>query len=200
MDIGFEVRVMRILLGMAMLIGSTGLAHGQAAPAPAPAAPAPAPEQKAPAVRLGLWETTTVTTTKMPPQIASLLKQSGSSTGAGTNTAKTQSCLTADTWQKMMNVLSTPREGCSVTNNVVTPESATFHLSCSAGTAVQVEVDSKTNFESLEKVSGMMHMTTTYASLGPIAGGKVIAHSEISSKFVSEDCGTVGAGKVVTVK
>jgi hypothetical protein len=194
--------VMRILLAAALLIGSSGLAQGQAAaPAPAPAAPtAPATPPTAPAVRLGLWETTTVTTTKMPPQLASLLKQTGSTMGAGTNTAKTQSCLTAETWQKMMNVLSTPREGCALSNNVTTPESASFHMSCSAGTAVAVEIDSKTNFESLEKVSGTMHMTTTYASLGPIVGGKMIAHSEISSKFVAADCGTVGAGKVVTIK
>ena len=43
-------------------------------------------------------------------------------------------------------------------------------MSCSAGAAIAVEIDSKTNFESLEKVTGVMHMTTTYASLGPIAG------------------------------
>ena len=54
--IRFEVKGMRILLGMALLIGSSGFAFGQAAtPAPAPAPqPAPtAPPANAPAVPAG---------------------------------------------------------------------------------------------------------------------------------------------------
>ncbi|SNS94111.1 hypothetical protein SAMN05421770_103158 [Granulicella rosea] len=196
---------MRVWMMLALGLGCTASAWGQTAPAPASAAPpAPAtasPVPGAPSVRLGLWENSAVT--KLPPQLAELKKKYSTTTttdDGSTVSAKTQTCLTADTWQKLLNLTSTPTNGCAAAKTVPTPKGIFSRMTCAAGKAVTMEVQATTTVDSTEKAHSHVHTTTTYAAFGPIAGGTMIADTEVLSHFVSDDCGTVGPGKVVSVK
>ncbi len=201
----YEENAMRLLMVLGLGLGCTAATWAQTAPAPAPAAAATpataAPVPGAPSVRLGLWENSAVT--KLPPQLAEMKKKySTTTTGddGSTVAAKTQTCLTADTWQKMLNLTSTPTMGCSAAKTVPTEKGIFSRMTCAAGKAVTMEVQATTTVDSTEKAHSHVHTTTTYAAFGPIAGGTMVADTEVLSHFVSDDCGAVGPGKVVSVK
>jgi hypothetical protein len=122
------------------------------------ALPCLAQAQSAPPVRMGLWQTTAVTTMsgmQLPPQVVEQMKAMGRPIpGSTPTTSVTQSCLTPDKWQK--NWQRAQQGDCHTTNLKQDASGMSADIECKTerGTSTgHTQVD----FLSTEKA----HATTT---------------------------------------
>src|ERR1700729_2140393 len=95
----------QICLAMAMLASSVAMV------AQAPATPP---------VKVGLWQSTntvTMTGIQIPPEVAARMQAMGRQVPGGPHTTVTQSCLTAEKWQKTFSDMQQQRDQrCNLSN------------------------------------------------------------------------------------
>lgn len=125
-----------------------------------------------PPMRMGLWETESVTKMNMPDMPAGM-------PGMGARTVKVRSCMTPDSYQKYLGA-SASQKDCVRSNEVWGAHSYKFDLACNAGKMTgHVEVV----FDGKEASHGTSHLE--------VKGRNMTIDATTTAKFVSADCGAV---------
>jgi hypothetical protein len=138
-----------------------------------------------PPIKMGLWETSTTTTTKVPPQMPALASM------GGTATDKRVACFSAGDWQRAMGLMKDGM-GCTTTQRP-TAHGMSMDLMCkndATNTVARMDVV----FDAMVKMTSTMHSTMTAPSMGK---GEVTMDIKSESHFVSADCGEVKPGTSV---
>ena len=130
-----------------------------------------------PPVKMGLWETTRIT---IP-------------SGAPPTTVKAQICLTPETFERSLGMMTKQQPGCTV-NTVKTATGYAFDGICSLPNGGSMQLHGTESIDDSEHTSGSSQTTMT------IAGKKMDSESRRTSRFVSASCGTVQPGKPAIMK
>ena len=130
-----------------------------------------------PPVKMGLWEGTRITTPA----------------GAEPATVKTQICVTPETFERSLGMMTKQQPGCTI-NTVKTAKGYTFDGSCSLPNGGSMQLHGMESIDDSEHTSGSSHSTMT------MNGKTMESDSKRTSKFVSSSCGAVQPGKPVVLK
>lgn len=168
-----------------VLAGSVfGLAQNAGAPAPPP-------------VKMGLWQNTitnTMTGIQLPPDVVAKLQAMGRPVpGAAPRTIVTQSCMTAESWQKSMTDMQ-QKQNCQITNLHQSATAMSGDMACTTPEGSS-KGHMEATFPSMEKMNGKMHMeVTTSRQPQPI-----VVDSTFESVYQGADCKGISpdAAKVV---
>jgi len=135
----------------------------------------------APPFKMGLWEITTTSTTKVSGKMAEAMQKMGQPVGAPT-TQTMKLCYTTETWERALS--GQMRPGCTRSNVVSTAQKYSLTLTCNRG-ANTMAADTTTFFDS----STQLHGTTHIVSNSP--DGAMNVDGTSTAKFLSADCGDV---------
>ena len=164
----------QICLAMAMLVSSAAMV------AQAPATPP---------VKVGLWQSTntvTMTGIQIPPEVAARMQAMGRQVPGGPHTTVTQSCLTAEKWQKTFSDMQQQRDQrCNLSNQQMSSSGMSADIACKSqdgrsSSTGHMEV----TFVSTEKATGKAHMETTMASQPK----PIVMDMNFESVFQGADC------------
>jgi hypothetical protein len=146
----------------------------------------------APPMRMGLWETTSVTTTTYPASMAAMGKTAFGQSGVPVTTTD-KTCFSIEKWQQAVG-LESPSSKCTQSKRDITAKEISLTLTCNFGGGVVMVSDLHQFFDSTETLHGTAHAVSTFpANMG--GGGTVTTDSKTTGKFVSTDCGSVQPGK-----
>lgn len=120
--------------------------------------------QQAPPVRMGLWDSTHVTTMtglQLPPGVAEKLKAMGRPVpGAEPTRVESQSCLTPEKWKEMLTRTNDQRS-CTLTNLQQSSSGMSADITCTPSSSGRGSATAhghmQMNFVSPEKVHGTVH-------------------------------------------
>ncbi|MCL2659489.1 MAG: DUF3617 domain-containing protein [Acidobacteriaceae bacterium] len=150
----------------------------------------------APPVKMGLWETTSVTKIQLnlPPEVLQQL-QGKNLPGMGPTTVKTQTCMTAESWRDSLTKAQQQQKNqdCQVTNLKQDSSSMSADIVCTGKASAKGHM--QFTFQSPEKWQGTMHME--------MSDGKnpqpTIMDTTMESVFKGADCQGIapGQGKLV---
>jgi hypothetical protein len=145
----------------------------------------------APPMKMGLWETTTVMTTTYPPNMASLMGRAAGPSGQPM-TMNDKTCFTMEKWQHSLGMKAYPKT-CNVSKHDYSGNTLTVSMTCTFGSGTSMAIDSTETFDSSETMHGTAHAVTTFGSSVVPGGGKTVADSKTTGKYVGSDCGSVDA-------
>jgi hypothetical protein len=135
---------------------------------------------QAPPMKMGLWETTSVTNMQMP---------AGMPAGMGApRTSTTQSCITPESWQKSMERMANPRGECTYQDKTITATGMTFAMTCTMRNVTST-TKGKVTFDSPEKATSNIHIEM--AMPGMPGGGNMVTEIKGTTKYLGADCGSV---------
>jgi hypothetical protein len=149
---------------------------------------------QSPPVKMGLWESTTVTTVANFQEIEEQMKKLGLPNGWPA-VAK-QNCKTVASWQKGREEWFTPPAGCTVTNKTVSARGYSVAFSCSVPEPELMQL--KMSFDTKELIHGTMHTITTFPK--SVGGGQMVTDSKITDRFLGVDCAAATKGLGSTVR
>lgn len=136
-----------------------------------------------PPMKMGLWESTSTTTMKMPDMPAGMPGMGGG------RTTKVRVCMTPETYEKDLARQQQQRE-CTISNQSTTANSYSFDISCPRNNATG---HFKMTWEG-DAGHGTMHMDMN-------AGGHAMSmDSTMESRYLGADCGSVQPGSPEIVK
>lgn len=128
-------------------------------------------QAQAPPVKMGLWEKTiTMTGT------------------AGTSTMKAKSCVTAESWQEMVQNSQKQHPGCEVKHSQ-SGNSYSYSGSCSTAHGMKMTFDGSSTIRDAEHIVSESHSTST------LNGKTHQSEMKAESHFVSASCGNVKPGE-----
>jgi hypothetical protein len=161
-------------------------------------------------VRMGLWEVTTHTEAKASPAVAEAIKKRGliqnpryplmgfsGQTVDPPTTLRKHTCFTENNWKKNKARLATAPQACifarRFTENSYGMSSS---VRCGDNTEMIIAIDSKLAWPTREK----MHLTVRSVVTFRGVAGESMARIEVTSLFLSPNCGPVSPGESVPVK
>jgi Protein of unknown function (DUF3617) len=150
----------------------------------------------APALKVGLWESMSVTVPMgATGPAAARMKQKGERMGSPITT-KWLICRTPEPLGEDLEVLTRPGGGCAVKKREVTEHGFVVSASCTAKEG-KISFDHKAIYDSME----MMHSstTTTIEYSESAGGGSIVMNDTTKQNFIKSDCGTVQPGKKVEI-
>ena len=158
-------------------------------------------------VKMGLWDVTVHKEARASPAVAAAIKKLGLATGnprlgfSGRlvdppTTVRVHTCMVEDKWRQNKAQIATAPKGCVFTH----PFSEDAHgmsssVRCEDGGTLIV-IDSKLSWINREKMRLAMRLVLTFRGVA----GEGVATTEVTSFFLSPDCGSVAPGASVTVK
>jgi Protein of unknown function (DUF3617) len=159
-----------------------------------------APGFTTPPVKMGLWQMTntgTVTGLTLPPEVVARLQQMGKPVPTGQpHTMVTQSCLTADKWQKMFSDMQQDKD-CHFLNQKQTATGLSTDLACqSSDGRTTSKGHVQVLFVSDEKMTGVAHVETTNSSQPQ----PIVMDMTFSSNYMGSDCKGVSPDSPKIVK
>jgi len=162
----------KVCLMTAALAGSV-LGLAQSAPEPPP-------------VKMGLWQnsiTNTMAGIQLPPDVVAKLQAMGRPVpGAAPRTTVTQSCLTAESWQKSITDMQ-QKQNCQVTNLHQSAAAMSGDMTCTMPEGTS-KGHMEMTFPTMEKMNGKVHMeVTTSRQPQPI-----IVNATFDSVYQGADC------------
>jgi hypothetical protein len=156
-------------------------------------------------VRMGLWDVTIRTKATVPPVMTAAMTKNGLTAGPGLPVQtidppviqRMHSCMDEATWKRNRAAVTngTAPKSCVFTHQSEDAHSYSAGLKCDAGGMVIV-VENKLSWVTREKTHLTLHSEITY----PGVAGKGTESTELSSVFLSSDCGAVAPGTSVPVK
>lgn len=136
-----------------------------------------------PPIKMGLWQSSVT------------VNMSGMSSGAGgTMTHVNQSCMTPDSWRDAFHSMQQQKAAsanCSTANVSQDAHQVTFDVSCSG----QQGFTSNVHVQMFLDNDEAMHGNATVKMSGPNFPQGMSVTSNITSKFISSDCGAVKPGE-----
>ena len=119
-----------------------------------------------PAVKMGLWQnniTNTMSGLQLPPDVLAKLQAAGRPVpGAAPRTFVTQSCMTADSWQKSFTDMQL-KQNCQFTNVHQSAAAMSGDMSCTSADGTSSKGHMEATFASQEKMNGKVHMEISTA-------------------------------------
>jgi hypothetical protein len=139
-----------------------------------------------PAVKMGLWQNTVTNTMsgiEIPPEVAARMQAMGRPVpGSAPRTITTQSCLTADKWQKSITDMQQGKN-CQFTNVHQSATGMSGDMTCTTpeGTS-KGHLDA--TFSNQEKMNGKMHMEISTARQSQ----PIVMDAIFESVYQGSDC------------
>jgi hypothetical protein len=116
-----------------------------------------------PPVKMGLWQNTitnTMTGLQLPPDVVAKMQAAGRPVpGAAPRTIVTQSCMTAESWQKSFTDMQ-QRQNCQITNVHQSATGMSGDMACTSADGSS-KGHMEATFSSPEKMNGKMHLEVT---------------------------------------
>jgi hypothetical protein len=157
-------------------------------------------------VRTGLWDSTIRTKATVPPAMAAAMKKNGLTATLGIPmqtidppvTVRVHTCMNdeAELRKKQeANTTGPAHKDCVYTHRSEDAHGLSAGLKCDVGGMVVV-TEKKLSWVSREKIHVTVHSKITY----PGVAGEGLESMEVTSVFLSPDCGSVAQGASVPVK
>jgi hypothetical protein len=160
-------------------------------------------------VKMGLWDVTVHSEARASPAVAAAIKKFGLATRTPQlgfsgrlvdppTTVRVHTCMVEDKWGQYKAQIATAPKGCVFTH----PFSEDAHgmsssVRCEATDgAMLVVIDSKLSWINREKMRMAVRLVVTFRGVA----GESVGTTEVTSFFLSPDCGSVAPGASVTVK
>jgi Protein of unknown function (DUF3617) len=139
-----------------------------------------------PPVKMGLWQNTitnTMSGLQLPPDVLAKLQAAGRPVpGAAPRTIVTQSCMTADSWQKTMTDMQ-QKQNCQITNVHQSATAMSGDMACTTADGSS-KGHMEATFASPEKMNGKMHMEVTSSRQSQ----PIIVDANFDSVYQGADC------------
>jgi hypothetical protein len=153
----------------------------------------------APALKMGLWETTetsTISGITYPPDLVDSLRARGRPLPGSPETIVLQTCYTKEEWAKSVEKWNNNDAKCTHTNRSFTSTKFAFDLRCASDPSNVITGHFEMLVDDDEHTHGSIHMKS---ETGP--NGRPTTHDTISSShFVASDCGVVKPGTPKIIK
>ena len=155
-------------------------------------------------VRMGLWDVTVRRKATVPPAMAAAMRKNGLTPTLGFPmqsidppvTVRVHTCMDEAKWIKDAAIATAPApKSCVFTHRSEDAQGRSAGLKCDAS-GMSVVMENKTSWANREKIHLTMHLAMTY----PGVAGESVSSIEVTSLFLSPDCGSVAPGASVPVK
>jgi hypothetical protein len=143
-------------------------------------------------MKMGLWETVSVTTMQLPPAMAEKMAAAGGMAGAMGGAPRTdtiKSCITPESWQKAISRSNSMRGDCTYTDKTITATGMTFAVTCSTRGGGTTKISGKATFDGPEKATSTAHMEMAMPSMP--GGGAMTTDVKGTMRYLGPDCGDV---------
>jgi hypothetical protein len=152
-----------------------------------------------PPIKAGLWESETVFSITLPPEIKEKMRQMRTPEIAPEMQLR-QSCHSGTNvrmgWENSLR----PGAGCIITNKVMSVREYAKTESCLTPSGLTIVLETRVTFESAELMRGTMRVVTMYPAGGPLAGRQKVTDAKVTERFLRVSCGSIALGSSVRVK